>query len=204
MRPRTDIVRVPQLIDMTGASVTNKGKPLVLFLTLRRAHSYVCKGIYYEPGKEPPAEGPPKLHLLIESNEEWRVSGILRDYRQDTEMICIRWNKLSGRSNGCLSRHQPLRCRPRCGILLRQREDTVWCERSCANGRCSGYCTRHAQYYCTYGAVLSELSSLILKLLVETGRIRSRISGKVTPRKTGKERAGYPGNVVPRGLDELC
>lgn len=40
---------------MTGASVTNKG-------------------IYYEPGKEPPAEGPPKLHLLIESNEEFRVS----------------------------------------------------------------------------------------------------------------------------------
>ena len=30
-------------------------------------------GIYYESGKEPPAEGPPKLHLLIESNEEWRV-----------------------------------------------------------------------------------------------------------------------------------
>jgi len=40
---------------MTGASVTNKG-------------------IYYETGKEPPAEGPPKLHLLIESNEEFRVS----------------------------------------------------------------------------------------------------------------------------------
>lgn len=31
-------------------------------------------GIYYEPNKEPPPEGPPKLHLLIESNEEWRVS----------------------------------------------------------------------------------------------------------------------------------
>ena len=31
------------------------------------------KGIYYEPGKEPPLEGPPKLHLLIESNEEYRV-----------------------------------------------------------------------------------------------------------------------------------
>lgn len=39
---------------MTGASVTNKG-------------------IYYEHGKEPPPEGPPKLHLLIESNEEFRV-----------------------------------------------------------------------------------------------------------------------------------
>ncbi len=40
---------------MTGASVTNKG-------------------IYYDTGKEPPFEGPPKLHLLVESNEEFRVS----------------------------------------------------------------------------------------------------------------------------------
>lgn len=39
------------------------------------ARSYVI-GIYYEPGKEPPVEGPPKLHLLIESNEEWRVSKV--------------------------------------------------------------------------------------------------------------------------------
>ena len=31
-------------------------------------------GIYYEPGKEPPPEGPPKLHLLVEHNDEWRVS----------------------------------------------------------------------------------------------------------------------------------
>lgn len=30
-------------------------------------------GIYYEPGKEPPPEGPPKLHLLVESNDEFRV-----------------------------------------------------------------------------------------------------------------------------------
>lgn len=34
----------------------------------------MATGIYYEPNKEPPPEGPPKLHLLIESNEEWRVS----------------------------------------------------------------------------------------------------------------------------------
>ncbi|KAJ3728992.1 hypothetical protein DFJ43DRAFT_1040836 [Lentinula guzmanii] len=40
-----------RLIDMTGASVTNKG-------------------IYYDQGKEPPLEGPPKLHLLVESNED--------------------------------------------------------------------------------------------------------------------------------------
>ena len=46
-----------QLIEQSGASVTNKG-------------------IYYEPGKEPPTEGPPKLHLLIESNDEYRVSAI--------------------------------------------------------------------------------------------------------------------------------
>ena len=44
-----------QLIEQSGASVTNKG-------------------IYYESGKEPPSEGPPKLHLLIESNDEYRVS----------------------------------------------------------------------------------------------------------------------------------
>lgn len=36
----------------------------------------VLLGIYYEPGKEPPPEGPPKLHLLVEANEEWRVSGL--------------------------------------------------------------------------------------------------------------------------------
>ncbi|KAJ3540022.1 hypothetical protein NMY22_g4471 [Coprinellus aureogranulatus] len=52
-----------QLIDMTGASVTNKG-------------------IYYEPGKEPPAEGPPKLHLLIESNDERRVEQAVREIKR--------------------------------------------------------------------------------------------------------------------------
>ncbi|KAF7776044.1 hypothetical protein Agabi119p4_4437 [Agaricus bisporus var. burnettii] len=52
-----------QLIDMTGASVTNKG-------------------IYYETGKEPPAEGPPKLHLLIESNEEYRVEQAVREIKR--------------------------------------------------------------------------------------------------------------------------
>jgi len=31
-------------------------------------------GIFYEPNKEPSGlEDPPKLHLLVESNEEWRV-----------------------------------------------------------------------------------------------------------------------------------
>jgi ATP-dependent RNA helicase DDX46/PRP5 len=61
---------------MTGASVTNKG--------LSIARSFQSKlalnpnlGIYYEQGKEPPLEGPPKLHLLIESNEEFRVRNFL-------------------------------------------------------------------------------------------------------------------------------
>ncbi|KAF8558852.1 P-loop containing nucleoside triphosphate hydrolase protein [Imleria badia] len=52
-----------QLIDMTGASVTNKG-------------------IYYETGKEPPPEGPPKLHLLVESNEEYRVEQAVREIKR--------------------------------------------------------------------------------------------------------------------------
>lgn len=30
-------------------------------------------GMYYELGVEAPPEGPPKLHLLIESNEEYSV-----------------------------------------------------------------------------------------------------------------------------------
>ncbi|KAF8076257.1 P-loop containing nucleoside triphosphate hydrolase protein [Lyophyllum atratum] len=52
-----------QLIDMTGASVTNKG-------------------IYYEHGKEPPFDGPPKLHLLVESNEEFRVEQAVREIKR--------------------------------------------------------------------------------------------------------------------------
>lgn len=51
-----------QLVEETGASVTNKG-------------------IYYEPGKEPSGlEAPPKLHLLVESNDEmkaWSLSYVL-------------------------------------------------------------------------------------------------------------------------------
>ncbi|KAH7105462.1 P-loop containing nucleoside triphosphate hydrolase protein [Auriculariales sp. MPI-PUGE-AT-0066] len=51
------------LVELTGASVTNKG-------------------IYYEQGKEPPVEGPPKLHLLIESNEEFRVEQAVREIKR--------------------------------------------------------------------------------------------------------------------------
>lgn len=37
-------------------------------------HAEGSIGIFYETGKEPPLDGPPKLHLLVESNEEYRVS----------------------------------------------------------------------------------------------------------------------------------
>ena len=54
------------------------------------SHSYLT-GIYYEPGKEPPPEGPPKLHLLIESNEEWRVSVLARmSWSQNDVLILAR------------------------------------------------------------------------------------------------------------------
>ena len=42
------------LIETTGASITNKG-------------------VFYDKGKEPGPDDPPKLHLLIESNDEMRV-----------------------------------------------------------------------------------------------------------------------------------
>jgi len=52
-----------QLIDMTGASVTNKG-------------------IYYETNKEPAPGQPPKLHLLIESNDEMKVERAVREIKR--------------------------------------------------------------------------------------------------------------------------
>jgi len=52
-----------QLVDITGASVTNKG-------------------IYYEAGKEPGPDQPPKLHLLIESNDEFRVEQAVREIKR--------------------------------------------------------------------------------------------------------------------------
>jgi ATP-dependent RNA helicase DDX46/PRP5 len=58
---------------MTGASVTNKGLS-GNFIVQTWIFDLIVTGIYYESGKEPPPEGPPKLHLLIESNEEYRVS----------------------------------------------------------------------------------------------------------------------------------
>ncbi|PLW50472.1 hypothetical protein PCASD_01365 [Puccinia coronata f. sp. avenae] len=51
-----------QLVDSTGASVTNKG-------------------VFYEKGKEPGPDEPPKLHLLVESNEEWRVQRAITEIK---------------------------------------------------------------------------------------------------------------------------
>ena len=45
------------------------------------------KGVFYEHAKEPPPEGPPKLHLLIESNDEFRV----RAQMLFTGESCSRW-----------------------------------------------------------------------------------------------------------------
>ncbi|GAA5848473.1 hypothetical protein JCM9279_006576 [Rhodotorula babjevae] len=51
------------LVDSTGASITNKG-------------------IFYEPGKEPGPNDLPKLHLLIESNEEFRVQHAIAEIKK--------------------------------------------------------------------------------------------------------------------------
>ncbi|KAE8262769.1 hypothetical protein A4X03_0g2195 [Tilletia caries] len=52
-----------ELIDTTGASVTNKGQ-------------------FYEKGKEPGPGEPPKLQLLIESNDESRVEHAVREIKR--------------------------------------------------------------------------------------------------------------------------
>ncbi|GAA6053094.1 hypothetical protein JCM3770_000381 [Rhodotorula araucariae] len=51
------------LVESTGASITNKG-------------------IFYEPGKEPGPNELPKLHLLIESNEEFRVQHAIAEIKK--------------------------------------------------------------------------------------------------------------------------
>ncbi|KAL8291751.1 hypothetical protein RQP46_002009 [Phenoliferia psychrophenolica] len=52
-----------QLVESTGASITNKG-------------------VFYEPGKEPGPDELPKLHLLIESNEEFRVKHAISEIKR--------------------------------------------------------------------------------------------------------------------------
>lgn len=56
-------VHRPQLNEITGASITNKG-------------------VFYDKGKEPGPEDPPKLHLLIESNDEMRVRLAISEIRR--------------------------------------------------------------------------------------------------------------------------
>jgi len=64
------------LIEITGASVTNKGASCLRSFICEQCLKTPSTGIYYESSKEPSSlEDPPKLHLLVESNEEWRVSG---------------------------------------------------------------------------------------------------------------------------------
>ena len=84
---------------MTGASVTNKG-------------------IYYEQGKEPGPDQPPKLHLLIESNDEFRVS----THEPLSELllsdVSFRWSKQFGKSRGYSLRHPLLRYKQSLEIQL--------------------------------------------------------------------------------------
>ncbi|GAA6027580.1 hypothetical protein JCM8097_007933 [Rhodosporidiobolus ruineniae] len=60
--------------------VTNK-ESMVHFVESTGA-SITFKGIHYEPGKEPGPNDLPKLHLLIESNEELRVKHAIAEIKQ--------------------------------------------------------------------------------------------------------------------------
>ncbi|GAA6007773.1 hypothetical protein JCM10207_004869 [Rhodosporidiobolus poonsookiae] len=60
--------------------VTNK-ETMVHFVDTTGA-SITFKGIYYEPGKEPGPNDLPKLHLLIESNEELRVKHAIAEIKK--------------------------------------------------------------------------------------------------------------------------
>jgi ATP-dependent RNA helicase DDX46/PRP5 len=52
-----------RLVETTGASIT-------------------IKGVYYEKGKEPGFDDPPKLHLLIESNDDMRIKTAIGEIKQ--------------------------------------------------------------------------------------------------------------------------
>ena len=96
-------------------------------------------GIYYEPGKEPPAEGPPKLHLLIESNEEWRVSSPMNTLNAERGLTaCDRSSKPCGRSSGCWWRRRLLRCKQRCETPRLPRGGTALCKVR-LRFRCNGF-----------------------------------------------------------------
>ncbi|WFD31024.1 RNA helicase [Malassezia sp. CBS 17886] len=59
----TNKEKIANLIELTGASITNKGA-------------------FYDKGKQPQAGEPPKLSLLIESNEEMRVEHAVREVKR--------------------------------------------------------------------------------------------------------------------------
>ncbi|RXK38314.1 pre-mRNA-processing ATP-dependent RNA helicase PRP5 [Tremella mesenterica] len=45
--------------------------------------SVTMRGVYYPPGEEPPPGGEPKLHLLIESNDEMKVHAAVEEIRRN-------------------------------------------------------------------------------------------------------------------------
>lgn len=45
--------------------------------------SITMRGIYYPPGEDPPLAGEPKLHLLIESNDEMKVRAAVEEIRRN-------------------------------------------------------------------------------------------------------------------------
>jgi ATP-dependent RNA helicase DDX46/PRP5 len=45
--------------------------------------SITMRGVYYPPGEDPPLAGEPKLHLLIESNDEMKVKAAVDEIRRN-------------------------------------------------------------------------------------------------------------------------
>lgn len=81
----TNKEQMVQLIELSGASITNKGRwrmNRIASLSLACANASTFTGIFYEAGKEPGPGQEPKLHLLIESNEEFRVKLAVDELRR--------------------------------------------------------------------------------------------------------------------------
>jgi ATP-dependent RNA helicase DDX46/PRP5 len=45
--------------------------------------SITMRGVYYPPGEDPPISGEPKLHLLLESNDEMKVKAAIDEIRRN-------------------------------------------------------------------------------------------------------------------------
>lgn len=60
----TNKEQMTMLAEISGASIT-------------------MRGIYYPPGEDPPMGGEPKLHLLIESNDEMKVRAAVEEIRRN-------------------------------------------------------------------------------------------------------------------------